>query len=177
MPANDQRLWALLLVFTGLITLSTGCDQLILRDAAAVASAWEDSNCNGIWEQETERPLADVCIWADGQPNPNPPACAQPATRSSSAGGWQDFSHSYPTCQDVFIHAQAPDGFAPTTDTITNDCVAQFGFAPAGQCPVIDITTPSELAADRQQADLLRWAGLLLLGAGLGALWLRWRHR
>lgn len=175
MLTNRRLLPALLFILSGLFTLTTGCAELLFDDAAAVASAFIDDNCNGVWEQDAERPLADVCIWADDRAVPDAPACTQPAARSNSAGGWQDFSRGYPTCQDVFIHAETPPGFMATSATIVNDCVAQFGFAPAGSCTAVDVLTPEDVAAAQRRTDLLRWGGLLLLGAGVGLLWLRRR--
>jgi hypothetical protein len=120
------------------VTLGVGCPwPFLLVDAGAEGEAWEDTNCNGV-RDSNEAPLAGVCLWASldaGEPTPSPEECANEHLQTDSKGRSDGEFFAGASCNDVYIFAQAPDGFCPTTDTVVNDCIGEFGFAPIGLCP------------------------------------------
>ena len=114
----------------------SGC----LGDSFGYGMAWEDLNCNSA-QDSGEVPLAGVCIWIYSDATEPPPYREDcDGTNSEGISGWAFFAGA--SCGDIFVFAQAPDGFQPTTDTVVNDCYAEFGFAPVGVCPQRSGVTP-----------------------------------
>jgi hypothetical protein len=165
-PANITVLLAVLFL--------TGC----FKDAAAQASVWEDANCDG-QRGEDEVPLYGVCVWAAGSPYsavPQASYCAYSQGQTNSQGYWSDFTQYYGGCGDIFIFIRTLDGFQPTTDTVVNDCVADFGLARSSTCPQRSIVTPADLVAEqrRKRAITALALGAVVAAVGLSAAyWLR----
>jgi len=135
----------ILLALAVMASMMSGC---FVGDSIGTASAWVDANCNGVRDPE-EAPLAGVCNWMSTDASvaaPSPEECADEElqTDSDGIGGWGFFAGAW--CHDVYVFAQAPDGFEPTTDTAVNDCQGEFGFAPEGTCPPHASVTPGGLA-------------------------------
>jgi len=139
-------------------------------DASGGGVAWEDLNCNGVKDPD-EPPLAGVCMWTSefaNEPTPSAEECASESFQTDSEGMGGGFWYSGVSCNDVFVFAQAPEGYDPTTDTVANQaCWNEFGFAPEGACPPHRSVTAQELVG-RAQTSCLAWvvgvsAVLLLL--------------
>jgi hypothetical protein len=159
---RSRALPILLLAMTAFIL--SGCG-----DAFGGGVAWEDLNCNGVKEPD-EPPLAGVCMWSStytSAPTPSAEDCAKEYLHTDSEGMGGAFWQPGMSCNDVFVFAQAPEGYDPTTDTVANQaCWNEFGFAPEGTCPPHRSVTAQELVG-RAQMRCLAWAvglpGVLVL--------------
>jgi hypothetical protein len=152
-----------------LATLSlTACGLYVAGDAGAYAYTWEDTDCNG-QPDEGEAPLQGVCVWY-GDPVdsaiPQPDYCASEWSQTDSEGRWDGGLLWNRSCKAVYIFVETPNGFQPTTDTVVNDCFAEFGFAPALTCPERSIMTAADLAA-RERTIRVTIALALSLGVGI----------
>ena len=156
-----------------LASIMSGC----LGDSIGTGTAYVDANCNGVRDPE-ETPLAGVCNWMSTDASVATPSredCAneQLQTDSGGIGGWGFFAGL--SCNDVYVFAQAPDGFQPTTDTAVNDCHGEFGFAREGTCPPRSIVQPEGMTAG-QGTRCLCWGLFLGVGPALFVLGYR-KHR
>jgi hypothetical protein len=128
-------------------------------DAAGGGVAWEDLNCDGV-KGPDEPPLAGVCMWAStyaSAPTPSGEDCAGEYLHTDSEGMGGGYFYSGISCNDVFVFAQAPEGFDSTTDTVANQaCWNEFGFAPEGTCPPHRSVTALELVG-RERCRCLAW--------------------
>ena len=118
-------------------------------DAGGFGMAYLDANCNGVKDAE-ETPMAGVCVWTStyaSEPTPSREDCANEYLQTDSEGMGDAAFFSGVSCNDVYVFAQAPDGFQPTTDTVVNDCDGEFGFAREGTCPPHASVTPDRLMA------------------------------
>jgi len=162
-----SRTTPILLALAAMASIVSGCG-----DAGGFGMAWEDTNCNGVKDPE-EPPLAGVCLWTStyaSQPTPSQDDCAKEHLQTDSEGMGRGDFYAGCSCSDVYVFAQAPDGFQPTTDTVVNDCDGEFGFAPEGTCPPHASVTPERLVAYKAIRDAVCWLGgpavvvLLVLG-------------
>jgi len=158
-----------LVAVVAVASVMTGC--LVLVDSLGFGTAYVDANCNGVKDPE-EMPLAGVYVWTSGDalaPTPSREECdsedAQTDSEGESAVAW----YSGSSCDEVFVFAQAPDGFQPTTDTVVNDCDGEFGFAREGTCPPRSIVQP-------EGNRCLCWGSFLGIGLALFVLAYR-KHR
>jgi hypothetical protein len=145
--------------------------------------AWEDTNCNGVRDGD-ESSLAGVCVWASldaGEPTPSPEECADAQFQTDISGLYGGYFFAGASCNDVYIFAQAPEGFCPTTDTVVNDCVGEFGFVPIGLCQCRPVVMPEQSSVQRESRDLVFecpcWLGAFPVAAMAGGVLLVRRHR
>ena len=157
-----QRMVLLLLA----ASLCIGC----LGDAGVWAFTWHDVNCDG-QQDGGEVPLAGVSICSVQRldsPEASPDQCFIDGAQTDSEGRWWTWVAGG-GCESIFVLVQTPDGFEPTTNTVSNDCVAEFGFAQEGTCPDLSVVTPARLASQQRNRTLgwaLFWAvGLVLFVA------------
>jgi hypothetical protein len=118
-------------------------------DSYGVGMAWEDTNCNGV-KDPGEPPMSGVCVWTSGYADvatPSPEECVSESLQTDSEGFGNWIFYSGAACKDVFVFAQAPDGYSATTYTVANGCEGKFGFAPEGTCPPHESITARELVA------------------------------
>lgn len=150
-----------------MVSALSGCG-----DAFGLGMAWQDTNCSGVKDPE-EMPLAGVCLWTStyaSEPTPSREDCAKEYLQTDSEGRGDPVFFSGAGCRDVYVFAQAPDGFQPTTDTVVNDCDGEFGFAREGTCPLHVSVMPARLVAYKAIRDAACWFGgpavvaLLVLG-------------
>ncbi|HUW09309.1 MAG TPA: hypothetical protein VM537_06230 [Anaerolineae bacterium] len=137
-------------------------------DSYGIGMAYVDANCNGVKDPD-EAPLAGVCVWTSGfagETTPSPEECAKEYLQTDIEGMGHPVFYSGAACRDVYVFAQAPAGFDPTTDTVVNGCDGEFGFAPTGACPPRRSVTALELAG-RERIRCLAWVvgvpGVLVL--------------
>lgn len=128
-----------------------------MGDSGGYGSAWEDTNCDGD-RDHGELPLAGVCVWSSthvNAPTPSPEECTteQLQTDRDGRSGWAFYPGT--SCSDIFVFAQTPNGYHPTTDMVVNDCDGEFGFAPRGACPGPPIVTQSDLIARHARRRLV----------------------
>lgn len=175
LASREALIWVALLAIGYLVA---GC----MGDSFGYGSAWEDTNCDGD-RDHGEAPLAGVCVWSSTHvdaPTPSREECATGhlQTDRDGWGGWAFYAGA--SCADVFVFAGAPDGYQPTTDTVVNDCDAEFGFAAAGACPQRPIVTQSDLVARqarKQLASYLVWFLIPATAIGIGVLLVKLRAR
>ena len=150
-------------------SMMSGC---FVGDSIGTGTAYVDANCNGVRDPE-ETPLAGVCVWMStdaSEPTPSREDCANEyvQTDSEEIAGWGFFAGV--SCDDVYVFAQAPDGFQPTTDTVVDHCYGEFGFAREGTCPPHSSVTADRLALYKGIRDAACWVGgpaaMVLLALG-----------
>jgi hypothetical protein len=145
-----------LLALAATASILSGCG-----DAGGFGMAWEDANCDGVRDPQ-EPPLAGVCVWTSlyaSQPTPSQEDCAKEHLQTDSDGWGRGYFYAGCSCSDVYVFAQAPDGFQPTTDTVVNDCEGDFGFAPEGTCPPHASVTAHELVVYKGIRGAACWFG------------------
>lgn len=157
-----------------------GC--MVFVDSLAVGSAWEDANCNGKRDAE-EAPLAGVCVWSSRNPRaatPAPEDCNTEDFQTEADGEFGPWWHSGSACDEVFIFAQTPGGFQPTTDIVVKGCSADFGFARESTCPARPVLTQAELIKRQTMKQLASYPVWFLIPAtaiGIGLLFVKLRAR
>ena len=141
--------------------LCTGC----LVDSGVFVFTWHDTDCDG-QQDDGEVPLVGIpfCLVDRlDSPDASPDKCFVEGAQTDSEGRWSTFV-SGGGCGSMFVLVQTPGGYEPTTDTVSNDCVADFGFAQKGTCPDLSVVTPARMAT-QQRNRTFGWA--LFWGAGL----------
>lgn len=187
-----RRIALSILIYVGLLILALGLylGILILRDsspllagdAAAAAEVWLDEDSDGVWDPG-EPPLTDVCIWESNQALDISTAeiaeiCAGSVRGVREDGHWEGSFRAGGSCDDIYIYARPPEGYAATRPPVARGCFAQFGFAPeAGVDPddvhTWDATLDRLLRRQRRAATVRRFASLLAVGgllAGAGVV-------
>jgi hypothetical protein len=157
-----------LITLTLLLLLSCGPHPL------AVARVWEDTNCNGEPDSE-EKALSGICVWYSSSATHTPDSeyCRYPTNQTESDGHWSRALFDRHSCSGLYMGIQIPDGFQPTTDTLTEGCTGAFGLAPESTCPKRTVRTPADLIAEREQQlakrEQKRQTWVTVCGLGLGA--------
>ncbi len=152
---------------------------LPVGDGMASAITWLDSNANGV-KEAGEQNLPNVCVWSSyslegGAVKSSP--CNNSYT--DQQGGWGEFLPGG-SCKEIFIFAQSPSGFHPTTDLVSNGCDARFGFV-QGNVPVNHKVLNADVYS--QQHNRLATLKGIVLGliitvvAILGTIWLEKRPK
>jgi hypothetical protein len=148
------------------------------RDGLASVTAWQDKNANGI-KNDDEPPFPGVCIWYGYRPdsviqNHSDPCQFLNDGVTDEQGNWGQFLPAG-NCEDVYVFAEAPDGYQPTTDLASNSCSAQFGFVENSVTVSRKILSIDDFA--RRKITTL-WVtrtgiGLFIVAvAGFGTFWL-----
>lgn len=180
-----RRITRSILIYLGLLILALGLylGVLILRDtipflagdAAAAAEVWLDEDADGVRDPD-EPPLTDVCIWASDQPLDVSAAeiaeiCAGPGIPIREDGHWEGRFRAGGSCDDIYIYARPPEGYAATRPPAARGCFAQFGFAPEASVDPDDIhawdATLDRLIRQQRRRDTVRRLASLLAGGGL----------
>jgi hypothetical protein len=149
-----------------------GCLLAGCIDSWAYGIAWEDANCNGV-QDSGETALQGVCVWSSwypAAPTPAPEDCNTEYFQTEADGEFGPWWYSGAACKEIFIFAQTPDGYQPTTDIAVNGCSAEFGFARESTCPERRVMTQAELTKRqtiKKLASYLVWF-LVLPGAAIG---------
>jgi len=106
---------------------------ILQYDSWAAGNAWMDTDRDG--ERDTsEDGLPGACIWAEINPNAHRlpiNLCHAGAGLTDASGAWSGsfFAGAGPGTS-IYIFAEPPPGFVPTTDLAVKSSNAEFGFAP-----------------------------------------------
>ena len=129
------------------------------HDAGANVTVWLDTNGNG--KQDGDEPfLPNVCVWggylSDFQSLGGwQEICQDKYSLTDESGGWSEF-YAGGTCDEIYIAAQPPKGYRPTTPLVVNGCNAEFGFAPSDPTSKIPGPDIAQYLQQRNTEVLLR---------------------
>jgi hypothetical protein len=149
------------------------------KDGGSSAFTWLDSNADG-QQNLNEPPLADVCVWYESFPErfykDDTNYCdfeSHPVT--DSQGKWSVFLAGEVNCKELWIFAEAPDGYQATTPLAFHGCSASFGFAPENAH--IEKAIPSASDLIQRYSILLKIKNviivlLIIATSILGTIWL-----
>ena len=147
---------------------------LPVGDGQAIAVTWLDGNTNGI-KDANEKYLPHVCIWSSysllgGAVESN--QCEY--SYADDQGRWGEFLPGG-SCDEVFVFAQSPSGFHPTTNLVSNGCDAKFGFVQDNVPISHKVLSIDEYIQQQNRSTVLMRIviGLIITVVGiLGTVWL-----
>ncbi|MEP7136281.1 MAG: hypothetical protein ABI904_15240 [Chloroflexota bacterium] len=147
-------------------------------DGGAYVSAWLDKNANGVRE-DNEPPLANVCVWYGYRPDSVIADCKFSDHQVTDKNGqWGEFLAGA-DCDMIYIFANPPSGYRPTTDLASKGCDAGFGFIQENVQVTQKVQTISEFA---HREITIAWIRNIAIGlfifvaALLGTVWLEKPH-
>lgn len=125
-------------------------------DGIAIITTWLDTNSNGI-RDDGEPPFPNVCVGYVGSLNDlirqtGFPCEPEDKTNSQGVGG-SEFLPGWTGI--IYKYATPPEGYQPTTDMVSTDYDAKFGFVQEGTRVPQTVGTVDEFI---RQELIKRWA-------------------
>jgi len=170
-----------LVILLGLAVIAVAISSVVsnlpsgsVSDGFVVGSAWIDSNGDGA-RDAGEAPLEGACLWAAITPYDfdfNPRICESSPHLTDSHGNWEgQFFAGAGAGSPIYVYAEPPEGFAPTTRLVQSSGAPSFGFAPsAGRSGNYDQIRADAVAGDiatihhRDLVSRIGWiSGLIVL--------------
>ncbi|MCC6297995.1 MAG: hypothetical protein IT314_01765 [Anaerolineales bacterium] len=187
---NNKRRLRKLAIFLGIVAIFPACYLayiLFLQsdlyytlhgvgDGFANISTWLDTNGNGIYDQG-ESPLPNVCVGYVGSLDDLIRRAAHPCdeTDKTDSRGWGGSEFLPGWTDTIYKFSFPPEGYQPTTDMVSIDNNAQFGFVQEGATVLSDVKTVEEYIHNEL---IKRWARFFAIAlivfatAFYGTLWI-----
>ena len=103
-------------------------------DGSANIRTWLDTDKDGIWDQD-ETPLPNVCVgYVDNLDELiKQKAYACTPTEKTNSQGWGGSNFLPGWTGKIYKYAFPPEGYQPSTDMVSTDYYAEFGFVQKGK--------------------------------------------